>query len=106
MLDAASRYVIVKAIAPAFDLQGKSLAFSFDIAGRYAEQRQGTKKIYLFCKKKIEMFVRMSVIDYIYARRLMSLSLSLSLNLNILTAKESALKNIKEEIFLLESCIT
>ena len=52
------------------------------------------------------MFVRMSVIDYIYARRLMSLSLSLSLNLNILTAKLSALKIIKEEIFLLESCIT
>ena len=48
----------------------------------------------------------MSVIDYIYARRRMSLSLSLSLNLNILTAKESVLKNIKEEIFLLESCIT
>ena len=52
------------------------------------------------------MFVRMSVIDYIYARRLISLSLSLSLNLNILTAKLPALKNIKEEIFLLESCIT
>ena len=48
------------------------------------------------------MFAKMSVIDYIYARRLMSLSL----NLNILTAKESALKKIKEEIFLLESCIT
>ena len=70
-------------------------------------QRLGAKKIYLnFCKKKIEMFVRMSVIDYIYARRLMSLSLSLSLNLNILTANKSTLKNIKEEIFLLESCIT
>ena len=51
------------------------------------------------------MFARMSVIDYIYARRLMSLSLSLSLNLNILTTNKSALKNIKEKIFLLESCI-
>ena len=52
------------------------------------------------------MFVRMSVNDYIRARRQISLSLSLSLNLNILTAKESALKIIKEEIFLFESCIT
>ena len=51
------------------------------------------------------MFVRMSVIDYIYARRLMSLSLSLSLNLNILTDKDSALKNIKEIIFLSENRI-
>ena len=51
------------------------------------------------------MFVRMSVIDYIYARRLMSLSLSLSLNLNKLTDKDLTLKNTKEVIFLLENRI-
>ena len=51
------------------------------------------------------MFVRMSVIDYIYARRRMSLSLSLSLNLNILTDKDLTLKNTKEVIFLLENRI-
>ena len=47
----------------------------------------------------------MSVIDYIRARRLISLSLSLSLNLNKLTAKDSMLKNTKEVIFLLENRI-
>ena len=51
------------------------------------------------------MFARMSVIDYIYARRRISLSLSLSLNLNKLTAKDSTLKNTKEVIFLLENRI-
>ena len=51
------------------------------------------------------MFVRMSVIDYIYARRRMSLSLSLSLNLNKLTDKDLTLKNTKEVIFLLENRI-
>ena len=51
------------------------------------------------------MFARMSVIDYIRARRLISLSLSLSLNLNKLTAKDSTLKNTKEVIFLLENRI-
>ena len=106
MLGVASRYIIVITKVPAFDLQGKSLAFSSDVARRYAEQRQGTKKIRLnFCKKKVEMFVRMSVIDYFYARRRMSLSLSLSLNLNILTAKTLTLKNTKEVIFLLENRI-
>ena len=51
------------------------------------------------------MFVRMSVIDYVYARRRMSLSLSLSLNLNKLTDKDLTLKNTKEVIFLLENRI-